>query len=230
MDLTDFYLHPFIETLVVTCADDCKVNNTQFLSDGLTENINKAVMELKAHGKKNSLIKFNPAANNKIASASYDRTVFNIENAAILSNYNPFKDNTYSITWNKDKILRVYDPHKPDEAMIIPELHLFGGIKETKCYFVGAFNWKGSTGFSKSVKRNKMWDLRNIEKSIYNQGVDNVASVLIPHVDDDLNILSLAGKCDNSLKYYELRSDDKMIHFLSVYNQKKVVDGYLKEV
>eukprot|EP01084_Bolivina_argentea_P276477 471755_1 len=166
MTLTDFDFHPFIETSVATGADDCKVNNTQFLSNELTENINKSVMGLKGHRKKISLIKFNPAANNKIASPSYDRTVkvFNIENAAILSNYDQFKDNIYSITWNKDKILRVYDPRKPDEATIIPGA--FGGINATKCYFVNALNWIGSIGFSKSAKRkNKMWDLRNIEGS-----------------------------------------------------------------
>eukprot|EP01083_Nonionella_stella_P034517 94459_1 len=226
--LTDFDFHPFIETMIATGADDCKVNITQFPSEGLTENINKARVELKGHRKKISMVKFNTSANNIIASASYDRTVkvFNIENSACISSYDQFGDNIYSIAWNKDgsllgttckdKVVRVYDPRKPDEAMTIPGA--FGGIKATKCYFVNSFNWIGSTGFSKSAKReNKVWDLRNIEKPIYNQGIDAAASVLIPHVDDDLNILFLAGKGDNSVSYYELRSDDKMIHYLSVY-------------
>ncbi len=151
------------DTLVATGAGDCKVNVTQFPLDLLTENINQAAMELKGYRKKISLVKFNPAANNPdIIASAYDRTVkvFNIENA-ILSNYDQFKDSVYSIIWNKDgsmlattckdKILRVYDLRKPDEATIIAGA--FGGIKATKYYFVNAFNWIDSTGFNKSAKR-----------------------------------------------------------------------------
>eukprot|EP01084_Bolivina_argentea_P179503 310175_1 len=36
-------------------------------------------------------------------------------------------------------------------------------------------------------------------------------------MDDDLNILYLASKSDNSVRYYELRSDDKLVHYLSMY-------------
>ncbi len=70
-----------------------------------------------------------------------------------------------------------------------------------------------------------MWDLLNIERPIYNQGIDNAASVSIPHIDDDLNILYLAGKDDNSVSYCELRSDDKMMHYLSVYTDSTPQKG-----
>jgi len=117
---------------------------------------------------------------------------------------------------SKDKCLRIFDPRKPDDAMGV--VGAFGGIKATKCFFVNAYGCVGSTGFSKSAKRElKMWDLRNIEKPIYDQGLDNASSVLIPNMDDDLNILYLAGKGDNSVSYYELRNDDKICHYLSLY-------------
>jgi len=50
--LTDFDFHPFIETIIATAGDDCKVNINQFPSEGLTENITKPVRELKGHKKK----------------------------------------------------------------------------------------------------------------------------------------------------------------------------------
>jgi len=181
------------------------------------------------HKKKISLIRFHPSANNVIASASYDRTVkiWNIENAACLGTMSECKDNIYSMDWNKDgsmlavtgkdKVLRVYDPRQQDSAIKIEGA--FGGIKSSKCFWADSFGFVGSTGFSKGAKRHlKMWDLRgNTEKPIYNLGIDNAASVLIPHMDNDLGILYLAGKGDNSVSYYELRNDSKIMHYLSVY-------------
>merc|ERR1712130_107481 len=115
-----------------------------------------------------------------------------------------------------DKVLRIYDPRKEDAAIKI--VGAFGGIKSSTCFWANSFGFVGSTGFSKGAKRHlKMWDMRNIEKPIYNQGIDNAASILIPHMDNDLGILYLAGKGDNSVSYYELRNDDKICHFLSLY-------------
>eukprot|EP00484_Ammonia_sp_Unknown_P019886 CAMPEP_0197026456 /NCGR_PEP_ID=MMETSP1384-20130603/6533_1 /TAXON_ID=29189 /ORGANISM="Ammonia sp." /LENGTH=460 /DNA_ID=CAMNT_0042455121 /DNA_START=158 /DNA_END=1540 /DNA_ORIENTATION=+ len=226
--LTDFDFHPFIDNMIATAGDDCKVNINKFPKEGLTEKVTKAENEIKGHRKKISLILFNPSANSIIASASYDRTVkiFNIENAATVATFDQCQDNIYSMAWNrdgsmlavtgKDKCLRVYDPRKADDAITINEA--FGGIKSSKCFFVNAFGWVGSTGFSKTAKRElKIWDPRNTEKPVYAQGLDNQASVLCPHVDDDLNILYLAGKGDNSVSYYELRNDDKVCHYLSLY-------------
>lgn len=139
--LTDFDFHPFVETLIATCSDDCKVNINKFPKEGLSANITKAEIEIKGHKKKVSLIKFNPSANNVIASASYDRTVkvFNIENAAAISSFDAFKDNIYSLAWNKDgsmlaatskdKCLRIYDPRQVDAAVTVDAA--FGGIKST---------------------------------------------------------------------------------------------------
>ena len=56
-----------------------------------------------------------------------------------------------------------------------------------------------------------------MEKAIYKQTIDQQASVLLPHVDQELNVLYLAGKGDNSVSFYEMRNDDKILHFLSLY-------------
>merc|ERR1712013_88215 len=62
-----------------------------------------------------------------------------------------------------------------------------------------------------------MGDPRSTGKAVYNKSIDAQASVLLPHMDNDLNILYLAGKGDNSLSYYELRNDEKICHYLSLY-------------
>jgi len=227
--LIDFDFHPFIDTLVATASDDCKVNINAFPADGLTDNVTSPEISITGHKKKVGLIKFHPAANNVIASASYDRTikVWNIENAACIGTMGDSKDNIYSMDWNKDgsllastskdKVLRIYDPRKPDAAMNVNGA--FGGIKSSKCFWAHCLGgFLGATGFSKGAKRElKLWDLRDLEKPVYAQGLDNAASVLIPNMDNDLGILYLAGKGDNSVSYYELRNDSKIMHYLSVY-------------
>jgi len=225
--LVDFDFHPFIDTLIATAADDCKININKFPVDGMTENIKSAEISCKGHKKKISLISFNPSANNILASASYDRTIkiWNIENAACVASMDA-KESIYSVAWNKDgsqiastskdKVLRLWDPRSPDASSSI--VGAFGGIKSTKCFFVNAFGWVGATGFGKTAKRElKLWDVRNTEKPVYNKSIDAAASVLLPHMDNDLNVLYLAGKGDNSLSYYELRNDDKICHYLSLY-------------
>merc|ERR1712154_518692 len=108
------------------------------------------------------------------------------------------------------------DPRKPDACQSIEGA--FGGIKSSKCFWVNNFGFVGSTGFSKGAKRHlKLWDLRNLEKPLYNNGLDNSAGVLVPHMDNDLNILFLAGKGEGSVSFYEIVNDSKTMHFLSTY-------------
>eukprot|EP01083_Nonionella_stella_P041160 111625_1 len=234
--LTDFDFHPFVDTIIATGADDCKVNVNKFPLEGLTENVTKAAQELKGHRKKISVIQFNPSAANIIASASYDRTckVWNIENGAQISNFDTFRDNIYSIAWNgdgsmlattsKDKVIRIFDPRKTEESMKIDGA--FGGMKSSKCFWANSFGWVGATGFSKSSKRElKVWDVRNLEKPIFDKGLDNMSSILIPHMDDDLNVLYLAGKGDNSVSYYEARNDSKIMNYLSAYRDGEPQKG-----
>lgn len=152
--------------------------------------------------------------------------MFNIETADCVGTMKECTDNIYSVQWNKDgsmlaitskdKTVRIYDPRTEGAATSIPGA--FGGVKSSKCFWVNSFGFVGSTGFSKGAKRHlKLWDLRAVSQPIYNQGIDQASSVLIPNMDNDLNILFLAGKGDNSVSFYELRSDDKICHYLSVY-------------
>ena len=247
--LTDFDFHPFDETIIATASEDCKVNINQFPIEGLTENITKPQVEIKGHTKAVSLILFNPSANNIIASASYDVTVkiLNIEKASIITSYDQFENlkhnqynNIYSLAWNKDgsklaitskdnnNCLRIMDPRKPGDAIKI--VNTFGGKKSTKCFFVDSFGWIGSTGFSKFRKRElKIWDERNIGNAIYTKVLDSnqKQSVLMPHVDNDLNMLYLAGKGDNIVRYYELRNDDKIacVYSLSLWRDSMCQHG-----
>ena len=136
--LTDFDFHPFIETLIATASEDCKVNINKFPSEGITERITNPEISIAGHKKKISLIKFHPSANNIIASASFDQTVkiFNVENGACIGTMSDCQQNIYSMDWNKDgsmlavtakdKTMRVYDPRQQNAVLAIP---VFDGLK-----------------------------------------------------------------------------------------------------
>ena len=83
---------------------------------------------------------------------------------------------------------------------------------------MNAFGWVGATGFGKSAAKRqlKLWDPLYTDKPVYGKSIDAAASVLLLHMDNDLNVLLLAGKGDNSLSYFELRTDDKICYYLSL--------------
>merc|ERR1712176_1537473 len=118
----DHSFHPFIPNMLATASDDCSVAVTSFPMNGLTETITNADVMLS---------EFNPTASSILASASFDRTVklWNIETSQCVMTYTEPKDNIYSLEWNldgsqvamtgKDKMLRIFDPRKPDEAISV---------------------------------------------------------------------------------------------------------------
>ena len=105
-------------------------------------------------------------------------------------------------------------------------LCLFSEI-HSKCFWADSVGMVGATGFSSGASRQmKLWDLRgDVQKPIYNQNIDDGSSVLMPHMDNDLSMLYLAGKGDSTLSYYELKNDDKIVYYLSSFRDKVAQKG-----
>lgn len=237
--IIDLDFHPFIDNMLATAGEDCKIHVTQFPMTGLTETITKPNVSIGGHSKKISLIQFNPTAKSIIASGAYDKTVkiFNIETSSMVNNFGEIQDNIYSLEWNKNGSmlaitskqrssdpnskssivkLSLFDPRNSKETCI--SFEAFDGIKSSKCFWVPSFNWIGAVGFSKSARRMlKIWDPRNYEKPLYQHVVDQQSSILCPKMDYDLNVLYLAGKGDSTISYWELANDEKLVHSLSAY-------------
>jgi len=224
----DFDFHPFIVNMIGTVSEDCYAAVTQFPEDGLTDTITKPTVSLQGHLKKVTFIKFNPSANNIAATGAFDRTVkvWNIEKGACVSTFDQCEDTVMTLDWNhdgsrigcagKDGAIRFYDPRNIDGAQSIKDA--FDGAKGSKIFWVQNYGWIGSTGFSKTAKRQlKIWDLRKTDKTLFENDMDQAASVLYPFYDTDNAILYLSGKGEGNITYYELVNDDKIAYLLSAY-------------
>ncbi|ETO24477.1 actin binding protein [Reticulomyxa filosa] len=71
----------------------------------------------------------------------------------------------------------------------------------------------------------KIWDLRKLEKPLYENDIDQAASVLYPYFDNDNGLLYLTGKGEGNITYYELVNDDKIAYLLSAYRNPEPQKG-----
>jgi len=124
----------------------------------------------------------------------------------------------------KDGAIRIYDPRDVNKAQSIPDA--FDGTKGSKVFWADCHGWIGGTGFSRSAKRQmKIWDLRKLEKTLYENDIDQAASVLYPHFDNDNSILYLTGKGEGNITYFELVNDDRVSYLLSAYRNPEPQKG-----
>jgi len=232
----DFDFHPFIVNMIGTASEDCHAAITQFPEEGLTDSVTKPTVLLEGHQKKVTFIKFNPVANNIVATGAFDRTVkvWNIETGSCVSTFDQCQDTVMTMDWNsdgsriacagKDAAIRIYDPRNIDQAQSIPDA--FDGAKGSKVFWAESLGWIGGTGFSRQAKRQmKIWDLRKLEKPLYENDIDQAASVLYPYFDNDNGILYLPGKGEGNVTYYELVNDDRIAYLLSAYRNPEPQKG-----
>jgi len=71
----------------------------------------------------------------------------------------------------------------------------------------------------------KIWDLRKLEKPLFEVDFDQGASVLHPNFDNDNGVLYLVGKGEGNITYYELVNDDRIAYLLSAYRNTEPQKG-----
>ncbi|ETO21791.1 Coronin, partial [Reticulomyxa filosa] len=198
--------------------------------------VTKPTVLLEGHQKKVTFIKFHPSANNIVATGAFDRTVkvWNIETGSCVSTFDQCQDTVMTMEWNgdgsriacagKDSAIRMYDPRSVEGAQSIADA--FDGSKGSKVFWAENLGWIGGTGFSRSAKRQmKIWDVRKIDKALFENDIDQAASVLYPNFDNDNGILYLVGKGEGNITYYELVNDDKIAYLLSAYRNPEPQKG-----
>jgi len=224
----DFQFHPFVENILGVASEDCSLSITQF-KDDMPEDVTEATVIMKGHLKKCQLMRFAPSANNILCSASWDKTLklWDVTSGECVQTYERCEKAAFSLSWKqdssllamtaKDKSLRVLDPRDvTKEAMFIEEA--MEGSKSSKCVWFDKFGWILSTGFNKSAKRMvKVWDVKNLDKPLYSQVIDQQSSVLMPYVDHDVNMIYLFGKGDGSVNYYEFVNDKRVLYALGSF-------------
>jgi len=235
----DHQFHPFIPNMLATAGEDGYVKVSQFPEDGLTENVEKAVVTLEGHSKKVAIVKFHPTANNILGSAAHDGffKVWDIEaQAEALSIEHATGDTPeviHSFDWNadgsqvattaKDKKIRIFDPR---DAKSVLAADGFAGTKKAAVVWASNQEKLLGVGFSKtSVRQYGVWDPKKLDTPLAIADLDQSAGVIIPFYDPDNSILYLAGKGDASIKYFELVKEKPYLHALSEFRDTKSQQG-----
>jgi len=225
----DFDFNPFFDNIVATASDtgSCKVWG--FPEGGMEKNIGKDehLVDLHAHQKKITVVKFHPTAEHVLVTGSADHTVkiWDVQASSDKVTYDLGQmvlDCAWSssghllATSDKNKMVKIWDPRTGTDP--ISEIPAHDGSKTTKLTFLGDSNNLCTVGFTKQSKRQwKMWDPRKASKAITIQDIDSSAGVIMPFFDEDSSMLYLAGKGDANVRYYELVDDEPWAFYLNEF-------------
>jgi len=232
----DIQFHPFVENIIGIASEDMTISVAEF-KDGMTEKCSQAAVTLKGHTKKCSHLKWSPSANNVVASLAWDRTckLWNVSTGDCVQTYDDLSGTPFSLDWasdssllavstKEDKLIQLYDPRTNESVQKIVDA--MEGTKSSKVFFMSKLGLLGCTGYTKNAKRQlKIWDMKNLEKPLYSQVIDQQSSVMMPHYDADLNLLYLYGKGDGSVQYYEITKTDKVVYNLGAYRNPEPQKG-----
>lgn len=216
----DMKFSPFNDNFLGTAAEDCKIQLTMIPEGGLTENISKSDQTLDGHTKKVGHIQFNPAAENVLASGSYDRTVrtWDVAQGENVSTFEDIQDNIYSLEWDyqgkmlavtsKDKQIRLFDPRAPES---VAKREVFDAVKASKCFWCDKDGRRvGAVGYTKKGKRAlRIFDIAKMDakRPLFNWDIDQASSVFMPYFDYDAKMLYLAGKGEGTIMWFELNDE-----------------------
>jgi coronin-1B/1C/6 len=230
----DWDFSPFLDCLLATAGEDNYIKFTVFPEEGLKEDVTECAATLEGHIKKVSVVHFHPVANNILGSISFDQTlkVWDVAKQTQISSFD-LPEVPQSFEWNyngslagvtcKDKIVRIFDPRKPQSALSAPGLP---GVKPSRCVFMDNHTKFAVLGMSAtSTRQYAVYDPRKFDAALKIEDIDQSAGVLIPFYDPDNSILYLGGKGDASIKYYEAVDDDPYLHFLSEFRSNESQKG-----
>jgi len=234
----DFDFNPFHEHMIATGSEDQTVKVIGIPPDGMTDHVTEPLVDLQGHMKKVTLLKWHPTAQNIIASVSADHTVkvWDVEsgdsgaictddsNEALRQDINWNHTGSVYATSCRDKAVRIFDPR--EGATVAEILNVHEGARSTKLTYLGSRGTLLTVGFTKQSHRQiKIWDPRNLEQPIKTEAVDQGTGTMIPHFDEDTNILYLAGKGDGNIRYYEVIDENPHIFKLSEYRTNVPAKG-----
>lgn len=213
----DMDFSPFDNTTLATASDDCTCKIWKIPEGGLKEDMKDAEATFDTHLRKVNFVTFHPTAEGVLATASADKAVkiWDVNTATEKNALESHPEILQDIKWSydgsmlatscKDKHARLFDARIPEAVSC------FKPHEGSKCFKVC---WTGrngrfvTTGFTRQSKRQfRVWDPKNLDKPVFNQDLDQASGVIMPHFDEDNNVLYLAGKGDGNIRYYELAGD-----------------------
>ncbi|KAJ8608756.1 hypothetical protein CTAYLR_007792 [Chrysophaeum taylorii] len=232
----DFDFNPFHEHLIASASEDLTIKVWGIPPDGLTETITEPLVDLHGHGRKVTLLRFHPTANNVLGSIGGDFVVkvWDIEKGSEIGSMDIHDQLIQDLVWDyegkiwgttcKDKRVRLGDPRANAVVGEIPEAHQ--GAKSSKLAFLGETGRFVTLGFTKQSQRQlKIWDVRDLTKSLTKVDIDQAAGVILPFFDPDTKVLYLCGKGDGNIRYYECVDGKPFVFSLSEYRSTQAAKG-----
>ncbi|TFJ81076.1 hypothetical protein NSK_007719 [Nannochloropsis salina CCMP1776] len=227
-NVLDFDFSPFHDHLIASGAEDTTVKVWGIPEGGLKESIAEPLVDLRAHERKVTLLRFHPTAANVLASVSADGMIklwdveggqeggqCHVHQQLVQDVQWDYRGNTFATTC-KDKVLRVLDGRTGRLGLERKDAH--EGSKSSKCVFLGDREMLLTVGFTKQSRRQlKIWDLKNLKQEVKTLDIDQAAGAIMPFFDSDTNLLYLAGKGDGNIRYYEIVSEAPFVFPISEY-------------
>jgi coronin-1B/1C/6 len=224
----DLSFHPYDPDVLFTASEDCTIRGWRIPEGGLKSTDAAPIVTLQGHGKKVGMLSWHPAAHNVLASSGPDAyvNIWDVQHEAPKLSLRSIKDQIMSLNWNldgtllnttsKDKKVTVFDSRTGDIA-IAADSHQ--GSKTQRSVWAKRRGLIVTVGFNQKQHRQAMvWDLRHMEKPVCTEEIDQQSTVLAPWMDEDTNMLYLAGRGDGSVKFYELWDDARPIVYLNTYS------------
>lgn len=143
-----------------------------------------------AHGRKAGHVRFHPAAQGVLATASNDVKIWDLEAQKATLQSETHADMVQSFDWDwcggvyattcKDKKLRIFDPRAGAAAVTVADSH--SGVKGSRVTWLGQLDRIVTTGFSRTSDRQAfLWDSRELTKGPIKQlNIDQSSGGLIP--------------------------------------------------
>jgi len=127
-------------------------------------------------------------------------------------------------TSSKDKVVRFFDARTGTVASSIEGAH--GGSKSMKLTYLGDSGKFLTVGASKiSAREVKIWDLKNLDKPLHVEKIDNAAGVIMPLYDNDTDVLFLCGKGDGNIRNFEFEDKEPFIFRLNDFRSTDPTKG-----
>lgn len=242
----DMDWNPFDDSMLATSSDDTTIKLWSIPDDweptdetGNSKpgtNLDTCLVTLEGHMKKVTYVKFNPTVGNVLASTSGDLSIkiWDAEKAEAISSYSDVPGLVHDLVWDvrgdnfasssKDHVIRFFDGRQGTVASQIEVAH--EGPKSIKMTYLGDSGKFLSVGSSKTSSREvRIWDLKNLDKPLHIEKLDNAAGVILPLYDNDTDVLFLCGKGDGNIRTFEFEDKAPYVFRLNDFRSTEPTKG-----